>query len=564
MKLYFCTILILATFSGLSQQPKLKLEPYEFVADNGEKALSEKGHFVVKERRANENSREIELGFIRFKSTSPNPGSPIVYLAGGPGGSGSYTARGARFGLFMEMRKVGDVIAFDQRGTGISTRLPSCGEKYQLPLDQPLTPESLIAAQRGNAEKCAKFWREQGIDLNGYTTLESAHDLNDLRRALGVEKISLWGISYGTHLALAYARTYPNHVDKLLLAGLEGPDHTVKLPADTQNLLEKIDDMTRKENIQPPFLETVREVLDRLENEPVSVATLAPNGQPVTLTLGKFNIQLVASAFLSGPDHFRALPGYFKDMLEGDFSGFAPLALGNRMGRTGGMSSSMDSASWGSPQRLEKVARQAKTTLLQGAINYLPYAGLADALGIDLLDSDFRSPLHSEAESLFISGTLDGRTSVNNAVELLKGFPNGRHLIIDGAGHSNPLFLSSPKIAEIMLQFMKKGVEKDLYIKLPEMTFKTKSAIKMSADDLARYGGSYVMESGGSITISPNEDHLVVEVQDMGIFSFFPASETAFFMKAPPVEMIFTFSDSGVKSVEVLYEGVVMKAHPKN
>lgn len=56
---------------------------------------------------------------------------------------------------------------------------------------------------------------------------------------------------------------------------------------------------------------------------------------------------------------------------------------------------------------------------------------------------------------LFISGTLDARTPVSNAEEYRKGFANSTHIIIEGAVHSDPLFLSSPKIKDGMLEFLK-------------------------------------------------------------------------------------------------------------
>lgn len=56
---------------------------------------------------------------------------------------------------------------------------------------------------------------------------------------------------------------------------------------------------------------------------------------------------------------------------------------------------------------------------------------------------------------LFISGTLDARTPVSNAEEYRKGFTNSTHLIIEGAVHSDPLFLSSPKIKDGMMEFLR-------------------------------------------------------------------------------------------------------------
>ena len=81
-----------------------------FYNDKKEKVDAEFGTLLVPENRSNPESNLIELAFVRFKSTAKNPGPPIVYLAGGPGGSGIFAAKGSRFPLFMALREIGDVI----------------------------------------------------------------------------------------------------------------------------------------------------------------------------------------------------------------------------------------------------------------------------------------------------------------------------------------------------------------------------------------------------------------------------------------------------------------------
>ncbi len=71
------------------------------------------------------------------------------------------------------------------------------------------------------------------------------------------------------------------------------------------------------------------------------------------------------------------------------------------------------------------------------------------------LGDEFRAPLKSDVPVLFISGTLDARTPISNAEEYRKGFSNSTHMIIEGAVHSDPLFLSSPKIKEGMMEFLR-------------------------------------------------------------------------------------------------------------
>src|SRR5262245_58367790 len=62
----------------------LKLEPFVFEAEDG-KVNAERGTITVPENRSRPGGRTIDLAFVRFRSTSRKPGSPIVYLAGGPG-----------------------------------------------------------------------------------------------------------------------------------------------------------------------------------------------------------------------------------------------------------------------------------------------------------------------------------------------------------------------------------------------------------------------------------------------------------------------------------------------
>ncbi len=84
-----------------------------------------------------------------------------------------------------------------------------------------------------------------------------------------------------------------------------------------------------------------------------------------------------------------------------------------------------------------------------------PFPDVCHAWGNPDAGAPFRAPAKSKLPVLFISGTLDVRTPPSNAEEVRKGFPNSIHLIIDGAVHSDPLFLSSPQIKDVMLEFMK-------------------------------------------------------------------------------------------------------------
>ncbi len=255
----------------------LEVEQYSFKPRNGRSVRAELGTFYVQENRKTNSSKRIKLAYVLFKSTNPSPGAPIVYLAGGPGGSGISTARGSRYELFMAMREIGDVIAFDQRGTGLSDRLPGAPDEWSFPHNEAATREGLQEVVTEYAMEMAAYWREKNIDLSAYNTVESANDLEALRQVLGAEKISLWSISYGTHLALATLKQHPESIDQVILAGVEGLDQTVKLPSQQQDLLNEIGDWIKSDEVGsrafPDFdlMSAIKTVLDRVEAQPVTI-----------------------------------------------------------------------------------------------------------------------------------------------------------------------------------------------------------------------------------------------------------------------------------------------------
>lgn len=135
LTLFILTSMRLSSAQELDEGVSLSLEPYQFESRAGDIVDAERGEISVPENRANPQSRRISLELVRFPATTSSPGSPIVYLAGGPGGSGVDAARGPRFPLFMALREVGDVIALDQRGTGGSNEIPRCDAQRTYPLD---------------------------------------------------------------------------------------------------------------------------------------------------------------------------------------------------------------------------------------------------------------------------------------------------------------------------------------------------------------------------------------------------------------------------------------------
>ena len=458
MKIISILLLLTAT-----RATALTLEPIQFETADGQRVEAEQGRFEVPLHHDRPDGPKTTLAFVRFPATGDDPGPPIVYLAGGPGGSGINTAQGGRFPLFMALREFGDVIALDQRGTGESEPPPPCvAEKTRYTVDQPLTRESFIPYAIDIAQRCVESWTQQGVDLSAYNSWESAGDLEVLRRVLDAEKLTLWGISYGTHLALAaIKRLGDDRIDRAILASAEGLEQTVKLPLRWDGYLQRLADTVAadpKASLAfPDIVGTLRSVLTELEREPVKVKVMppTPGSAPVELTLGPAAIRFLLAGMGKNPDSAARMPAFIYGMHAGDFGIAAQQLYGfiyAQPMRLQAMSLAMDYASGISDDRLATVREQARTALMGDVLNY-PMPHFVGTLDIPMLSDDFRAPLSSKVPALVLTGTLDGRTFPEAHAEVLAQFANGHHLVIENAGHD--LFMVSPAVSEAILQFMR-------------------------------------------------------------------------------------------------------------
>ncbi|MBN1965392.1 MAG: alpha/beta fold hydrolase [Anaerolineae bacterium] len=182
------------------------------------------GYLLVPEDRTQPDSPTIRLAvaILRSKSAAPAP-DPVLYLEGGPGGSPI---------VFLEewldspLRDTRDLILLDQRGTGFSRPLLDCPELDVLTLDlldEAPSPRVRIARQTAAAFNCRDRLLAAGVNLAAYNSAASAVDVADLRAALGYDTWNLYGISYGTRLALTTLRDYPEGIRSVVLDSVYPP-----------------------------------------------------------------------------------------------------------------------------------------------------------------------------------------------------------------------------------------------------------------------------------------------------------------------------------------------------
>ena len=155
------------------------------------------------------------------------PRGAIFALAGGPGQPATQFTSDFLF-AFGDQAAGRDIVTFDQRGTGRSDLL-RCPEVEKV---------ALLSRYPESGQKCA----ERLGDRRGlYTTSDSVDDMEAVRRAIGVDRIAIYGASYGTKVALEYARRYPDHVERLILDSVVTPDGPDPLYRDTFNASPRVE-----------------------------------------------------------------------------------------------------------------------------------------------------------------------------------------------------------------------------------------------------------------------------------------------------------------------------------
>lgn len=474
--LMLCPSISAATQAAFPSVDKIVFQPYALVTERHGTIPAEIGYFEVPRRYSAPDGRAFRLRVVRLPaSRQPARNPPIVYLAGGPGGSAVGTARGDRWPVFDAVRRDADVLLLDQRGTGGSGRPPECAFKTSLDPTRAWSQTQQLAALQATAQRCVASWRSQGLDLDAFNSIDSAHDVEMLRRAVGAPTLNLWGMSYGTHLALAVLRYHGDHIGRAVLMGSEGLDSTLKRPLTADRVLQRIADLASRDaavrELNPDLVRSMQRVFDRLGREPVR-ARLPWSTQHVVI--GRFDAQLAAVSLLGRTDVARYLPLIFAKADQGDYGPLAFLVLEIRkaLGEFSAMPLAMDVASGASPQRRALIARAQARSIFGSALNF-PIAHIGDGLGIADVGSAFRAPLHSAVPVLFISGTLDARTPPGNAESLRGGFASSVHLVLQGAAHDDDLWLSSPQVVERIQAFFGGSRLRDETLTVAPMSFAT-------------------------------------------------------------------------------------------
>lgn len=451
----------LAGFASVqaTPQPLPGEKAIEFAANSGDKTEALAGHLFVPENRNNPHSRQIRINYVRFPATTERKGPPIVYLAGGPGGSGIGTAKWRRFPLFMALREYGDVIALDQRGTGESEQTEACVSGISMPLNQRLDEQQVIQDYRRAARECLETWKRQGAEVMGYTTVQNALDIDALRRHLKADKVSLWGISYGSHLALSAMKLFPERIEKVIIASAEGLDQTVKLPAMTDDYFARLQQVLDQQPLGqriPDLPGLIGRVHQKLDKSPLPLQIPHRDGTSTDMLFQTRHLQGMAGMMIADPNVRLSMLLHIYLGLETGNTDMLMAVLQRGIFKDEPISFKLmplaiDVASGITAARLDKVKTQAETALLGEMLNFpMPLLNKLDPQ-LDLGD-DFRAEVVSSIPTLLFTGSLDGRTYPGEQREAVQGLSNLKHVEVTHAGHN--LYMASHEVLARMQAFL--------------------------------------------------------------------------------------------------------------
>jgi pimeloyl-ACP methyl ester carboxylesterase len=400
------------------------------------------------------------------------PRGTMFLIAGGPGqGSAGSFNLGPGFGrdLMRFLFPGYTLVAFDNRGTGQSAviRCPA--------LQSAVNPS--VEQDAALAKDCADIIGPQRVF---YATRDHAEDMDAVRAALGVTKIGLYGVSYGTKLAVAYALAHPANVERIVLDSVVVP--TYPDPFD-RNVLTQMPSTLRRfcsggfcRGATTDFGGEVVKLANRLEARPIRGKVIAPTGRLRALKMnGEDTIELTIDADLS-PGLAAELPAAVHAALTGNTRPILRLRdidlRSNELkveDLSFGLYAATNCADGQFPWTPD-TPPAARAAILESTLAGMPsgsfglFGNWAGRTGNAFFCAQWPSPAGStplapgplpNVPMIALNGGFDLRTPTTNALAVVSQFPQGRLIEVPGVGHSvtgqDASFCSQRALREWML-----------------------------------------------------------------------------------------------------------------
>jgi pimeloyl-ACP methyl ester carboxylesterase len=457
-------IVMLQSASAVRQNgPKLALTD---CAIHGLAGKAKCGTYEVYENRATKKGRKITLKIVLIPATSDKrEPDPFVYFAGGPGSAATEDAAGLAQ-AFPQILAHHDMLFVDQRGTGGSH-----------PLDCKFYDDADLQTYLGyffpldDIRKC-RAQLEPNADLKLYTTTIAADDMDELRAALGYERLNLFGGSYGTRAALTYLKRHPEHVRTAMLQGVSPTDQY--MPSDFAQQTERALQGVLSECVAdkicseafPNIKEEAKAVLAQLIKGPVEVEIQKPNSTDrVKLKLSRDLAAEAIRYMLYSPVPASRVPLMLHLAAQGNYVHltYAALEYRKNLVSTGsnGMYLSVTCAEdlpWIKPGEGERMAENTflgdyRLRQQREACALWPRAEI---------ERDYAQPVKSDVPVLILTGEWDPVTPPSNGERTAKTLTNSLHVVVPHGAHGLGGLEGMDCIDNLIVEFIEKGSTKGL------------------------------------------------------------------------------------------------------
>ncbi|MER5886084.1 alpha/beta hydrolase [Streptomyces sp. NPDC001941] len=415
----------------------------------------------------------VRIAVSRLRSDRPAARrGTLLLLAGGPGSSGvqRLTQKGAALRAATEGAY--DIVTLDPRGVGGSTK-KGCGiapaDRYMVTLRGWPGPDGEIGenAARGRrvAEACH---RNGGALVASYTTANEVRDIESLRRAVGAEKLSAWGTSYGAYVGAVYAQRHPGRTDRWVLDSAGDPDPRRLARGWLANMARGAEDRfpdfaawaadpargelrlaERPERVRGLFLDLAA----RLDRAPRATATAPLTGNTLR--------QALQLALYGGDGPFTELARLIRDAGDPEATPVLPAALSGPMPdedaavTVAGICN--DVAMPGDLAAYERAVRadRARHPLTAGmTANVLPCAFWKDVTHEKPVRITGRGP----SNVLIVQNLRDPATPYAGAQKLREAFgPRARMVAVDSGGHGSYLGTGNACGNTLVSRFLTEG-----------------------------------------------------------------------------------------------------------
>ncbi|MBX2881271.1 MAG: alpha/beta hydrolase [Granulosicoccus sp.] len=379
----------------------------------------------------------------------------VTLVAGGPGQS-ALEAYANLSSAFHHVIRDRDMILIDQRGTGQSSRLDCPAASSITNRDGQADP----AHARKLASECLESLSQ---DPRLFTTSVAVQDLEIIRQRLGISQWNIYGVSYGTRVALHYLRRYPEAVRTVTLDAVVPPQIALgpqigPLAQRALNLIiERCQQSLGCKNAFGNIERHIAKLLTDLEQHPRSISYEdVSTGKLVERMFTKDDLVLTLRLMSYSSQTASILPSMLHEAIENN--NFASLArqadqqakqLGSSL--AGGMHMSIVCTE-DIPFVSEASSHSVQDPPQNGADTYIG-PGIIDSISAGCepwpegrIDPDFKQPLNSDVPALILSGGVDPITPPDYGDLVAASFKNARHIVNQQEGHMQLPFGCMPRL----------------------------------------------------------------------------------------------------------------------